>query len=343
MLLPESLFGHPPRSAMTQETESQTHVDKRLPHDGAEPARRERLLMDATPFTPLLRFATFAARADALLDLGQGALMMSDIAYADLNVAHYERRLDALANVTREALGTTAAELKRPRMLRQRALAERVLETLRETLAEREGLTGNTEDYYDPRNTFLHEALDRGVGLPITLSVIYLEVARRLGIPLRGVGLPSHFMVKWPLARDEGGDLYLDAFHGGQVLDAEGCRRVVLELMGATGAPPYFDPRWTIPLGSRAILTRMLNNLKAIYLHRGETRLALETVERLVLLRPDLPEELRDRGLLRLAMGEPLFAAADIAAYAERAPAAPEVGRLRRRMAELREVRASLN
>ena len=299
--------------------------------------------MDAAPFAALLRFTEYANLPDARLDLTQGALLMADIAYSDLNAAHYQRRLDALATVVREALGATGAGLSRPRLLRQRAMATRVLETMRETLAEREGLTGNTDDYYDPRNTFLHETLDRGVGLPITLSVIYLEVARRLGIPLRGIGLPSHFMVKWPLTREEGGDLYLDAFHGGQLLDARECRRRVLDLIDATGAPPYFDPRWTVPLGSRAILTRMLNNLKAIYLHRGESRLALEVVERLILLRPDLPEELRDRGLLRLALGEPLFAAADIAAYAERAPAAPEVGRLRRRVAELRDVRASLN
>ncbi len=300
--------------------------------------------MDATPFAPLLRFAAFAARPDAQLDLAQGALMMADIAYADLNAAHYQRRLDALTTVVREALGTTARGLRRSsRALRERSMATRVLETLRETLADHEGLSGNTEDYYDPRNTYLHETLDRGVGLPITLSVIYLEVARRLGIPLRGVGLPSHFMVKWPLPREEGGDLYLDAFHGGKILDATECRTFILELMGATGALPYFDPRWSAPLGARAILTRMLNNLKVIYLHRGESRLALEVVERLVLLRPDMPEELRDRGLLRLALGEPLLAAADIATYAERAPAAPEVGRLRRRMAELREVRASLN
>lgn len=299
--------------------------------------------MDAVPFAPLLRFTTFAAQPDAQLDLTQGALMMAEIAYRDVNVAHYRRRLDALAELVREGLGASAARLRQPRLLRQRALAMRVLEVLRETLAEREGLVGNTNDYYDPRNAFLHETLDRGVGLPITLSAIYLDVARQLNIPLYGVGLPSHFMVKWPLPRDEGGDLFLDAFRGGKILDLDDCRQFVREVMSATGVPPYFDPRWTIPLSSRAVLTRMFGNLKAIYLHQGETQLALEVVERLVLLRPDMPEELRDRGLLRLAMGEVLLAAADIAAYAERAPAAPEVGRLRRRIAELREVRASLN
>lgn len=299
--------------------------------------------MDIAPFAPLLRFQNFAARPDAQIDLTEGALMMADIAYSGVNPAHYQYRLGALAGLVAETLGATAGRLRQTPLLRQRIIATRVLEAMRETLAEREGLTGNAEDYYDPRNSFLHETLDRGVGLPITLSAVYLDVGHRLNLPLRGVGMPAHFMIKWPLTREEGGDLYLDAFHGGKILDARECRQFVLDLMSANGAPPYFDPRWTAPLSTRGILTRMLNNLKAIYLHRGETQLALEVVERLVLLRPDMPEELRDRGLLRLAMGEALFAAADIAAYAERAPAAPEVGRLRRRMAELREVRASLN
>ena len=91
-----------------------------------------------------------------------------------------------------------------------------------------------------------------------------------------------------------------------------------------------FDPRWTRPVGARAILSRMLLNLKTVYLMRGETRLAFEAAERLVALRPDLHAELRDRGLLRLALGEHLLGAADIATYVERAPTAPEVSRLRR-------------
>ncbi|HEX5158010.1 MAG TPA: hypothetical protein VFW17_12410, partial [Ktedonobacterales bacterium] len=104
--------------------------------------------MDATPFAPLLRFAAFAARPDAQLDLAQGALMMADIAYADLNAAHYQRRLDALTTVVREALGATANGLRRSsRALRERTVATRVLETMRERLADHEGLSGNTEDY----------------------------------------------------------------------------------------------------------------------------------------------------------------------------------------------------
>jgi regulator of sirC expression with transglutaminase-like and TPR domain len=173
--------------------------------------------------------------------------------------------------------------------------------------------------------------------------VVYLEVARRVGLPLVGVGLPMHFVVKWPLPREHGGDLFVDVFSGAAVWSYEECRAQVMARVQAGAGVLGFDPRWTRPVGARAILARMLTNLKTIYLTRGETRLALEAVERLLILRPDAHEELRDRGLLRLALGEPLLAAADIAAYAERMPRAPDVGRLRRRVLQTREMRARLN
>src|SRR6185437_5223954 len=120
------------------------------PEYATNPIHRRRSLMDTAPFASLLRFAEFAVLPDARLDLTQGALLMADIAYTDLNAARYQRRLDALARVVREALGSSGVGLRRPQMLRQRSMATHVLETMRETLAEREGLTGNTEDYYDP-------------------------------------------------------------------------------------------------------------------------------------------------------------------------------------------------
>jgi regulator of sirC expression with transglutaminase-like and TPR domain len=156
------------------------------------------------------------------------------------------------------------------------------------------------------------------------------------------VSLPAHFMTTWPLDTSEGGALFFDAFSG-EILDAAACRRFVIRLMSASPGGPIVDARWFAPVGTRAILTRMLHNLKRVYLERGDTSAALEAVERLIVLRPDLPEELRDRGLLRLALGDSLLAAADIAAYAERVPNAPEVRRLGKRLAETREVRAKLN
>jgi regulator of sirC expression with transglutaminase-like and TPR domain len=292
-------------------------------------------------FAPILRFAAFARQPDAALRLDEGALLIAEVAYPQLNRAHYIHELDALAAEVWAALGPSA-RLLRPDQATRRSTALRVLETMIEALARRERFHGADESYSDPRNSFLNDVIERRQGLPITLSIVYLEVARRLGAPLQGVGLPAHFMVKWPLSEDEGGDLYVDAFSRGELLDEPTCHQFILRLLSSQ-APRTFDPSWARPLSVRQILTRVLYNLKLVYLHRGETSNALDIIDRLVLLRPDLPQELRDRGLLRLALGESLLAAADIAAYLDRAPDAPENARLRRRIQATKEVRAKLN
>lgn len=289
----------------------------------------------------LLRFEQYARLPDRHMDLGEGALLVSEIATTGLPHGRYLTQLDALAAAVRASLGPDTGELAK--RLGERAVAERVIASLREVLALREGFRGNDEDYYDPCNSYLSDVLQTRRGLPITLSVVYLEVARRLGIPLVGVGLPMHFVVKWPLPREQGGDLFVDVFAAAKVWSYEECRVQIMSRMRSGAGVLGFDPRWTRPVGTRAILARMLTNLKNIYLTRGETRLALETVDRLLALHPEQHEELRDRGLLRLALGDPLLAAADIAAYAERAPDAPEIGRLRRRLLQSREMRARLN
>jgi regulator of sirC expression with transglutaminase-like and TPR domain len=294
-------------------------------------------------FAPLLRFGELVEKPEAEIDLAEGALLVADIAYPDLDHRSYLQRLDALASAVREELGPAVADLRRPRAMATREVAERTLDALRAVLVQREGFRGNAVDYYDPGNSFLNVVLDRRVGLPITLCVVYLEVARRLGAPLRGVALPAHFVMKWPLSSKQGGDIFVDAFASAELLDAAGCKKLVARVAEASGASLAFEPKWTSAVGPRAILTRILTNLKMLYLQRGETRLALEVVERLILLRPDAPEELRDRGLLRLALGEPLLAAADIAAYTTRTPDAPDVSRLRRRLAGTSELRCKLN
>jgi regulator of sirC expression with transglutaminase-like and TPR domain len=299
--------------------------------------------MGETPLLPLLRFLAYAARDDEALDLAEGALLVAEIAHPALDRARALRRLDALAAAVRAELGMDDGALLPADSLPLRTAAERVLTALRTVLAEREGFTGDQDDYYNPCNSFLSDVLDRRRGIPITLSVVYLEVARRLGAPLVGVGLPAHFLAKWPLPSEQGGDLFVDAFDGGVLLDLSACRRLALRLRVQGGDGAIFDPSWLDAVGTRALLTRMLHNLKQIYLQAGDTRTALEAVERLVALCPDLPEELRDRGLLLVALGEPLLGAADLALYAVRRPDAPELGRLRRRLWELRELRAKLN
>ena len=288
-----------------------------------------------------VRFSAWAARPPETQRLDEGALLIAEIGQPDLDHNRSIRQIDALAAEVWAALGAST-RLLRPSQLARRDTALRVLETISEILTTRHGFHGAEDDYHNPRNSFLNVALERHEGLPITLSVIYLEIARRLGAPLEGVGLPAHFMVRWPLPADEGGPLYVDVFRRGELLDEPTTRQFILRLLRAPSSR-VFDSEWSRALDTRQILTRMLRNLKRVYLIRGETGPALEVVDRLTALRPDLLEELRDRGLLRLAMGEPLLAAADIATYLERAPNAPEGGRLRRRIESVREVRAKLN
>jgi regulator of sirC expression with transglutaminase-like and TPR domain len=298
--------------------------------------------MDVQPLRPLLRFAAYAGLPDERLGLAEGALLIADAAYPSLDHGHYIRRLDAFARTVRRELGMRPSETLARHEIGRRDVAERVAGALRDVLAGQEGFHGNQEDYYSPRNSFLNEVIHTRAGLPITLTVIYIEVAGRLGAPLVGVGLPSHFVAKWPLSPEEGDDLFVDAFSG-TLMDLDECREFMRGITASIGGGPRFDVRWIEPVRTRAILTRMLNNLKHVYLQTGDTKAALEMVDRLVLLRPDLSEELRDRGLLRLAVGETLLAAADLATYAQRAPTAPEVSRLRRRLASIGELRGKLN
>ncbi|MGH2515903.1 MAG: SirB1 family protein [Ktedonobacterales bacterium] len=291
---------------------------------------------------PMLRFAAYAALPDSQMDLAEGALLIADAAYPNLNHTIYNRRIEALADAVRAELRMASNAQLTSDETNSRAVAMRVLRALRRVLADREGFGGNREEYYDPRNSYLNDVLDRKQGIPISLSALYIAVGQRLGAPLVGVGLPAHFVAKWLLPSDEGGDLYLDAFAAGEVMGTEDCAAFVRRLL-APGAVIRLEPHWFEPVGTRTLLTRMLTNLKLVYLQRGETTPALAVIDRLVALRPDLAQELRDRGLLRLALGEPLLAASDLAAYAERSPHAPEMRRLRKRLATIGEIHNKLN
>lgn len=291
---------------------------------------------------PMLRFAAYAALADDEMDLAEGALLIADLAYPNLRHATYLHRLDALAGAVRVELKLDGGAVLPAAMTRRRAIAIHVLRALRRVLADREGFMGNRTEYYDPRNSYLNDVLDCKHGIPISLSAVYIAVGRRLGAPLEGVGLPAHFVAKWPLPPEEGGDLFVDAFSAGEVMDEADCAEFAIRLLTPSGGG-RFDPRWFEAVSTRTILTRMLNNLKLVYLQRGETSPALAVVDRLVVLRPDLAQEVRDRGLLRLALGEPLLAAADLATYATRAPKAPEMARLRKRLATIGEIHNKLN
>jgi len=272
---------------------------------------------------PRSRLVALAGRAEARA-LAEGALWIAAEARPGLDVPHLLGRLDAL--------GHRAAERLSPEMDVDRAAA-----AVSRFLFEEEGFRGNGEDYYDPRNSFLNDVLERRLGIPITLSVVYVAVAARAGLAAVGVGLPGHFVVR---TERHGRHRLLDPFHGGALLDHADCETLVNRVR-PRGGP--LDPRWLAPVTTRQIFVRMLSNLKAVYSALGDWPHALAAVERIMLLVPDALDELRDRGTLYARLGQGPAAVRDWEAYLQRAPAAPDAGQVRGRLRALRQALAALN
>lgn len=255
-------------------------------------------------------FAEMVSRHDADIDLAEAALLIAQEAYPRLNRSHYQQRLDRLA----AEAGRRIAGVTEPYT---------IANTISEHLFDEEGFRGNVENYYDPRNSFLNEVLDRRLGIPITLSLVYIEVARRLRLPVVGVGMPGHFVVKFIAPAEE---IVIDPFHRGLILSEEDCAELVLR---TSGGAVTFQPEHLRPVSNKAILSRLLHNLKGIYLGRQDYRRALGVVERLLLIDPDSLLEVRDRGLLRHRLGDLAGAVLDLETYVDRAPTATDAARIR--------------
>jgi regulator of sirC expression with transglutaminase-like and TPR domain len=269
------------------------------------------------------RLVALAGTADAR-SLAEGALWIAAEAYPGLDVPHWLGRL--------AMLGRRAAEQVTPDMPVDAAAS-----AVSRLLFEEVGFRGNTGDYYDPRNSFLNDVLDRQLGIPISLSVVYLAVAGQVGLDAAGVGLPGHFVV---LAERGGRRQLLDPFHGGRLLDQAGCEALVAQVRPGGGP---LDPRWLAPVTTRQIFVRMLTNLKAVYTQLGDWGRALAAAERILLLVPDAVDELRDRGTLYARLGQASAALRDWEAYLERAPQAPDAAAVRGRLRTLRQALASPN
>jgi regulator of sirC expression with transglutaminase-like and TPR domain len=185
------------------------------------------------------------------------------------------------------------------------------------------GFRGNLEEYYDPQNSFLDRVIERRLGIPITLSIIYLEVARRCRLPVVGVSFPGHFLVSYESADER---IVLDCFRSGEVVLP---RQFQARLDEMFDKKLRFRPEFLDPAPARAILARLLTNLKAIYWRRNDYRRALGVSERLILVNPNLPEEYRDRGVLRAHLREYAAALPDLEHYLALVPEAPDAARVR--------------
>ena len=266
------------------------------------------------------QFADIMAGPDGDVDLAQAALLIACEEYPGLDVARYLRRVDGLARGVAARLEDDPG----PRA------AVRALNGL---LFDEEGFRGNLDDYYDPRNSYLNDVLDRRTGIPITLSTLYIEVGRRAGLAVDGIGLPGHFVVR------VGGTL-VDPFHGGAVLTEGDCQKRLDRIYGGR---VRLDDTMLAACGRKTILARMLGNLKAIYTKAGDFLRALNVVELLLRVDPESLEEMRDRGMLHASLDCYALAAGELEQYLEKAGSAPGDAEVRRKAAEMRALAARVN
>jgi len=183
------------------------------------------------------------ASEDDHLDLEQGAFLLARYAYPGLEVGAYVRRLDAMAEEVRDRMG-------------MRVSGEEAVKTLGRYLFAEQGFRGNTKNYYEPDNSYLNRVIDRRTGIPISLSVLYLLISRRLNLPVYGVGMPGHFLVKFEAERYK---MFVDCFNAGALLTEKDCQRFLLQ------AGYGFEDKYLERTSPRAILIRMLKNLVAVY------------------------------------------------------------------------------
>ena len=260
---------------------------------------------------------------DQQIDLVEGALLIAQAEYPDLDRAAYPQRLEELGREARQFCGDRAGQT-----------GER-LARLSRLFSERWGFRGNRDDYYDPRNSFLNDVLDRRTGIPITLSLVYIEVGRRAGLDLVGVGMPGHFLVGCA----DRSDLYVDAFSEGALLTRADCAARLRELQPNA----VFRPELLIPVGPRLILTRMLNNLLEIYLRTERFPKALTAVEMVLCLQPGEPEWLRRRAVIHYQLKNYSRAIADLENYLERVPDAADRDAVVRQLTALQQLRSMIN
>jgi regulator of sirC expression with transglutaminase-like and TPR domain len=260
-------------------------------------------------------------------DLAEASLLVAQDVYPSLDVHAYLVQLDEIAAAIRKRVASDA-------------FAEQKLMALNYYLFNEMRFVGNVDNYYDPRNSYLNEVLERRTGIPLTLSIVYLEVGRRLGLNLKGVSFPGHFLVKLTVKR---GQLVLDPFLGGEAQSEKDLRERLAQVLPPGDAGKADIDRYLEPATSRQVIARMLRNLKNIYTRGQQHQQALDVMQRMLLVVPEAAEELRDRGLLyeKLECFRP--ALSDLQNYLRRRPDAADAGDMYAKVVELKQACARLN
>ena len=266
--------------------------------------------------TPRSRFAALVSSSGQDLDLALAALLVAAEEYPQIAPELYLRRLDLLSEKVRDRLADETAPLV-------------VLHEMNRVLFEEEGFRGNTEAYYDPRNSFLNDVLDRRLGIPLTLSLLYMEVGWRLGLELHGINFPGHFLVGYDGAAFR---LLIDPFQRGEIRFEDQAQELLDRVYGGA---VRLQPEYLRRASRKDIIARLLSNLKSVYLNARQDARALTVIERLMLVRPTAKEELRDRGMVLARVGRTDEALIDLRTYLNATPDAPDAQRVQLLIDEL--------
>src|SRR5262245_22953875 len=269
-------------------------------------------------------FQQLVTLPDAAIPLAETALMIACEEYPQLELSPYLDLLDEIAETVQ----------------RKRAPLDSPVDTVKRVngvLFDSYGFRANTNDYYDQRNSFFNDVLDRRIGIPITLSTLYIEVARRISFPIVGVGMPGHFLVKYWDRREE---FFLDPYNSGQILTREDCRKRLIEQFGEG---VEFNDRLLARATHRQILWRMLNNLKDIYVKGHAIDKCLSMVDMMLIVDSEDLTQFRDRGLLRMQLRQFDGAGRDLQYYLKHVPGAQDREEIETHVKELRRIRAMMN
>lgn len=262
---------------------------------------------------------------DERIDLLRAALTFARVEDPQLDIEHYVRRVDELAT-------RVAEQIQEPDDPGQ------IIAALNHVLFQEEMFRGNTVDYYSPRNSFLHDMLDRRLGIPITLALVYMEVARRVSFQLFGVGMPGHFLLKHYDV--DGHSILIDAFERGSIVTEEDCRQKLDSIYSGQLA---LQPEFLLPVTRRQMLTRMLNNLRSVYLSQRDFRRAVQIVDLILVIYPRSPEDMKQRAVLRYNLNDYRGALSDFEEYVKMSPDASDAEEIRQTALSLRRSMAMMN
>jgi regulator of sirC expression with transglutaminase-like and TPR domain len=272
----------------------------------------------------LSRFSEITSGDDNDMNLAEAALLIASDQYPGLEITKYLGKIDAIA--------ARVSALKPSNENVRDALA-----AINSVLFDEFQFAGNLKDYYDPRNSYLNEVIDRRLGIPITLSVIYIEVGSRIGLKLKGVPMPFHFLVKHSGAA---GEIFIDPFRDGRLMDAADCAERLSQL---SDGKVSMVPEYLLEAKNKEILVRMLRNIVNCYRRCSDYGRALGSIDKILTINPRSAPEIRDRGLVLAAMGRMKGALECLERYLATAPDAADTGSIKDQIINLRQSQARLN